>query len=316
MTTRERIAQLLSERGVVILDGGLASELESRGYDLDDPLWSARLLLDEPEALAAVHRSYALAGADVVTSATYQATVAGMQSRGVRRSVAEDALRGAVALARRATRKPGPTGEATSEGPLIAASIGSYGAFLADGSEYRGDYGLDGRELAEFHGPRLDLLAPDADLLGFETIPSAVEVHAITRLLEDDGPPAWLSLSCRDASHLADGSPLEEMASFVESCPAIIALGVNCLPPSMVADCVATLRKVTDKPIVVYPNSGERFVGRDAGWEGAALGPEPFAQLARSWIELGARWIGGCCRTTPAHIRAIARVVDSRRGED
>jgi homocysteine S-methyltransferase len=294
-----KLIALVETRAPVLLDGGLATELERRGHDLDDPLWSARVLLEHPDAIVDVHRDYLDAGADVVTTATYQATFEGLARRGLDRDAAAALLASAVNLARRGRE------EADRPHALVAASIGPYGAYLADGSEYRGDYGLSVDALVDFHGPRLDVLAPLCDVIACETIPCLAEARALARLLP--GLDAWVSFSCRDAHSVSHGEPLAECIDAV-SCAT--AVGVNCIAPALATSLLRAAARITDKPLVAYPNSGESYA---EGWSGHALGPADFAALAPSWVAAGARLVGGCCRTTPAHIRALARWRDSLR---
>jgi homocysteine S-methyltransferase len=290
------LAPFVERRGAAVLDGGLATELESRGFALDDPLWSARALIDAPAIVAAVHRDYLESGADVISTATYQATIAGLLLPGV-----------ALACRERDEfwRRRTPGGDRGM--PLVAASIGSYGAFLADGSEYRGDYDLDVAALVAWHRPRLRILEESgADLLAFETIPSLVEIEAIVQLLDEtDGPPAWVSFQARDADALADGAPVEAAAGLAERCPRIVAVGVNCVPPSLVLPLLGRLASASGKSLVAYPNRGDTWDAASRRWIPGDENPE-FGELARLWRTAGARLIGGCCRTTPADIRAIA----------
>lgn len=290
------LAPFVERRGAAVLDGGLATEIESRGFALDDPLWSARALIDAPAIVAAVHRDYLEAGADVISTATYQATIAGLLLSGVALARGER-----EAFWQRRT----PGGDRAM--PLVAASIGSYGASLADGSEYRGDYGLDGAALAAFHRPRLRVLEESgADVLAFETIPSLVEVDAIVHLLaETDGPPAWISFQARDADALADGAPIEAAAGLAERCPRVVAVGVNCVAPSLVLPLLERCASASGKSLVAYPNRGDTWDAASRRWIPGGTNPE-FGELAKQWRAAGARLIGGCCRTTPADIRAIA----------
>jgi len=304
----------IARRGAAVLDGGLATELEVRGLDLADPLWSARALIDAPALVAAVHRDYLEAGADVIATATYQATLPGLAARGLPSSEARRVLLSGVALACRERdafweRRAQDSARAR---PLVAASIGSYGAFLADGSEYRGDYGHGADTLATWHRPRLRLLEDSgADLVAFETIPSLVETAALVRLLDErEGPPAWLAFQARNIEDLADGTPVELAASLAERCRRVVAVGVNCVAPWLVAGLLARFAMATAKPLAAYPNRGERWDAASRTWI-AGGGPVVALDLAApGWRAAGARLIGGCCRTTPADIRAIAAALD------
>jgi len=276
------LASLLAEQKVVVLDGGLATELEARGHDLSGALWSARLLRDAPDAIRDVHRAYVDAGADCLITASYQATL---------ESLGRKPLLASVRLAREA----GPR--------LVAASVGPYGAARADGSEYTGDYDLDEKGLAAWHRERFRLLdGSDADLLACETIPSLAEARALAGLLDEK--PAWFSFACRDERRISDGTPLAECVDFLHDAERVIAIGVNCTPPGRIPALIGQVRARTDKPIVVYPNSGETWDAGTRSWTGTR-DPGDFARAARGWRDAGARIIGGCCRTGPDHVRAL-----------
>jgi homocysteine S-methyltransferase len=291
--------------GCLVSDGGLATELEARGHDLSDPLWSARLLLDAPEELMAAHRAFFRAGAQVATTASYQASFAGLAARGFDRAAAAKLLRRSVELA----------GEARSEFSgdgrprWVAASVGPYGAALADGSEYRGRYGLGVPELAAWHRPRLEALAAAGpDVLACETVPDADEGAALAAALAGIGVPAWLSYSITGARTRA-GQPLDEAFAVAAEAPEVTALGVNCCDPTDVAPAIAVARRVSGKPVIGYPNSGEGWDIRRGGW----VGPPTFsAEAAHGWLAAGAGVVGGCCRVGPAEIAELARVLRPR----
>lgn len=307
----------LSGDGFLVLDGGLATELEKRAFDLDHPLWSARLLREAPEAIASVHRDYLDAGADVITTASYQATLDGFTREGVSNAQASALLQRSVDLAL-AAREEHASSVSSATGrprPLVAASIGPYGAFLANGAEYTGAYDLDEAGLATFHRERLRLLAGSgADLLACETLPSLVEGRALARLLDEPpGIPAWLSFSCRDDEHISDGTPFADCIRELESHPLIVALGVNCTDPRHVEPLLRTAAALTAKPLVAYPNSGELYDASKRSWLGTPS-TEDWGTNGLCWKAAGARLIGGCCRTGPAHIRALRAALDREPG--
>lgn len=303
----------LNHHSTVIVDGGLATELEARGYDLHDALWSAKILVEAPQAIKQVHLDYLWAGADVIISATYQATVAGFVARGFSTAEAEQLLRLAVQLAIEARDEFWAEVDGKSElngrlRPLVAASVGPYGAYLANGAEYTGDYDLDEAGLVAFHRPRWHLLANSgADLLACETIPSAAEARALAQLLpETPHIPAWFCFSCGDDQHLWDGTPIAECAALLEPLAQVAAVGINCTAPRHLPGLIAAVQSATSKPIVVYPNSGETYDAVHNIWLGQSEA-QAFGTSAREWRKLGAALIGGCCRTTPAHIRALSQ---------
>ncbi len=301
------LSPFLDAAGVLILDGGLATELEYRGADLGGPLWSARVLVEEPDRVADVHEAYLRAGADCIVSASYQATFEALAERGLTGAAAADLMRGSVELAIAARDRVWEELEGSGRSrPLVAASVGPYGAYLADGSEYRGDYGLSVEDLARFHRPRLELLAASgADLLAFETIPSLEEAVALAGLLDaTSGIPAWLSFSCRDEESLCDGTPIERAVAAVEGCERLLALGINCTAPHLILPLLERARRATRKPLLAYPNSGEGWDGAAKRWLSAEETGRP-VERCREWHAAGARLIGGCCRTRPEDIAAL-----------
>jgi homocysteine S-methyltransferase len=305
--SHDPIRAILEEQGFLIVDGGLASELERTGFDLADPLWSAKLLLEAPEAITEVHRSYLEAGADCVISASYQATIEGFMARGVSETDAEEMIRLAVDLAVAAREEFWKhANKENRQKPLVAASVGPYGAYLANGAEFTGDYDLDEKGLLEFHRRRWEILrATDADLLACETIPSAAEARALAQLLsETPERHAWFSFSCRDGEHISDGTPIERCVRDLASTPGVAAIGVNCTSPAHITSLVEAIRANTDLAIVVYPNSGEAWDPVRKKWRGPA-DPRAFALAGRGWHEVGANLVGGCCRTRPRDIRLL-----------
>jgi homocysteine S-methyltransferase len=305
-------APFFARTGVVILDGALATELERRGADLNDALWSARVLLEDPDLIRQVHYDYLAAGADVLTTASYQATFAGFARRGLDQEEAAELMRLSVRLALEA-RDAFWAVPANREGrvrPLVAASVGPYGAYLADGSEYRGDYGLSAAELMAFHRPRMAVLAASgADLLACETIPCRIEGEALVALLaEFPGMPAWLSFSCRSGEEVSDGGPFALCAALADTSDQVLAVGVNCTAPRYIEDLLAVGRSATGKPLLCYPNSGEAWDPLHNCWIGAT-GVTDFHTPAQRWHAAGARLVGGCCRTTPEDIEAMRQAL-------
>jgi homocysteine S-methyltransferase len=288
---------VVADDTVLISDGGLATELEARGHDLSDALWSARLLVDAPAEITAAHVAFFRAGAMVATTASYQASFGGFALAGIGRADACRLLRRSVELAKAARAEVGEAGR------WVAASIGPYGAALADGSEYRGRYGLTVAELADWHRPRLEVLADaGADLLALETLPDADEAEALVGLVHGLGVPAWLSFTI-DGAHTRAGQPLADAFAIAAGVPEIVAVGVNCCAPADVLPAIEVARRVTNKPVIVYPNSGERWDPRRRTWVGRAAFS---AELVPRWVAAGARVIGGCCRVGPAAIAELA----------
>jgi homocysteine S-methyltransferase len=298
------------EDEVLILDGGLATALESRGYDVSGPLWSANLLRTHPEAIEQLHYDYFAAGARCVISASYQASYEGFAAQGVGPDETTALLRRSVTLARSARDRFHRDHPQYGRSLYVAASIGPYGAISHDGAEYRGDYGLSVEQLVVFHARRFGILAASgADVLACETIPLLDEARALgTLLARHPESRAWMSFTSADGSRTSHGESLTECARLLDDVPNVIAIGVNCVRPAVVDAAIRALRAGTDKPIVVYPNSGETWDGRSHDWHGSPQ-RESLADLASQWVDAGARIIGGCCRTGPRDITALSRAV-------
>lgn len=301
------IDNILKQFPLVILDGAMATELEKHDCDLNDSLWSAKILMESPEKIYQVHMDYFLAGSDCATTASYQATVEGFMKRGLSGEEALKLIRYSVELASKARDDfwSDPKNRTNRPKPLVAASIGPYGAYLADGSEYRGDYKLSEEELIEFHRPRMKtLIDAGADVLACETIPCLKEAVAVARLLKEfPDTYAWISFSCKDEKHISNGESIAGCAEKLEEYPQIAAIGINCTPPQFISSLIQEIK--TGKPIIVYPNLGETYDPITKTWNGASASKN-YSSNAKSWYELGARLIGGCCRTGPREIRAIS----------
>jgi homocysteine S-methyltransferase len=285
----------------VVLDGGLATQLESQGHQLDSALWSARLLQDDPDAIVQAHVAYFAAGAQVATTASYQASIDGFLQVGIRRAEAEQLIRRSVRLAERAR-----TSCENGQDRWVAGSVGPYGAALADGSEYRGDYDLSVAELRAWHRPRIDLLAgAGVDILALETIPCLAEAEALIAEIAGSGQPCWLSITCAGNRTRAGESAVEAF-SLTRNVDEIVAVGVNCIDPADANALVRSASESSGKPVVVYPNSGEHWDAVTRGW----VGPATYQPAAvRQWIGGGARLVGGCCRVGPREIRAVRDLV-------
>jgi len=292
-------------RGVRVIDGGLASELESLGASIGGPLWSAHVLEDEPEKLGAVYRAFIKAGAQCIATCSYQVSRMGYVEFGLTPERADAALLKSVALARAAAA------EFPERRVLVAGSLGPYGAALHNGAEYHGNYKCSFKDLVAFHRERIDVLAraegaDKPDLLAFETLPSLEEARAIGEALAPwPELAAWFSFTCRDAGHVAHGEPLRECAAIVAGFPQTVAIGVNCTPPALMPPLIAELRAGSNKPILVYPNSGEGWDAERRCWIGSTDAGE-FGARAAEWFAAGAQMVGGCCRTGPEHMRAVA----------
>ncbi|KDP40214.1 hypothetical protein JCGZ_02212 [Jatropha curcas] len=312
--------------GYAVIDGGFATELERHGADLNDPLWSAKCLISSPHLVRKVHLDYLDAGANIILTASYQATIQGFEAKGLSREEAELLLRRSVEIACEAREiyydncsKSSwdfmESGNVTRRPILVAASIGSYGAYLADGSEYSGNYGdsVSLQTLKDFHRRRLQILAKaGADIIAFETIPNKLEAKAYAELLEEEDIkiPAWFSFNSKDGINVVSGDSISECASIADSCKQLVAVGINCTPPRFIRELILSIAKVTNKPVVIYPNSGETYDAERKIWvKSSGVTDEDFVSYIGKWRQAGASLFGGCCRTTPNTIRAISRLL-------
>lgn len=295
--------QDLLETAPVVLDGGLGTLLDARGHDVADLLWSARVLREQPDAIEAAHDEFFRAGATVATTASYQVSRDGFRRAGLSEAEADTALDTSVRLARVAADRAG-------DGRVVAASVGPFGATRADGSEYHGAYGITVDELAAWHRPRIEALwAAGPDVLAIETIPSLAEAEAVVRALEGTGAVAWLSYTVAGGRTRA-GESLDDAFALADASPEIVATGVNCCAPIEVSAALRAVRGATDKPAVVYPNSGEEWDAKNRRWMGSPTLPP---ELLEDWVREGAFLIGGCCRVGPEHIALIGDAIRRSR---
>lgn len=297
------IQHLLEQTSPIIIDGGLSNVLEAKGCDLNHSLWTAKLLNESPEVLIETHMDYIAAGAQILATASYQASFPGLLAEGYTKQEATDLMVKSVSLVEKAIER------SSVDRPIwIAASIGPYGAYLADGSEYRGDYGISKEALTEFHQERIEVFEnSNADILAFETIPSLLEAEVIAELLQNSSKSAWVSFSCQNESLINDGASIEAAASKFLQQPKVFALGINCTHPKYILELIQKLKKTTDKKVLVYPNSGEVYNPNSKTWL-ALSEPLAFAELAQEWIKEGADLIGGCCRIGPQHIKQVSQL--------
>ena len=305
---------VLKENGIMVIDGSMSTALEQMGADLNDKLWTAKVLAEQPELVKEVHKDYFRAGADCGITCSYQATLPGFLARGYSREESEELIRRSVRLFLEARDEWwAEEGERAGRSyPLCLAGMGPYGAYLADGSEYRGKYGVSRETLYEFHRRRTELLLEaGADLLLFETQPSLEEVLIEAEIAESLGADYWISFSCRDGSRICEGTPIRECAAALspEKYPHLKIIGINCTEPQWIVSLIRELKACTTFPVGVYPNSGKVYDPVTKTWSGDG-GAQDFGTYVRKYLSAGADAVGGCCTTTAVHIRETAEVRD------
>lgn len=312
-----RLKELLAQKQILVLHGPLGTELEAMGYDVSGKLWSAKYLLEKPEVIQELHEIYLNNGSNILTTSTYQATIPGLEAAGLNPEQAADMIRLTVQLAHQARdnywQNLSDEQKTQTIYPLISGDVGPYAAYLADGSEYNGQYGkVSLQELKDFHRPRIQLfLEQGVDMLALETIPNVLEVQALTELLSEEFPQveAYMSFTAQEVGKISDGTALKDVIALVEDCPQILAVGFNCTQPRLYDELLQELRTLTTKPLVTYPNSGEIYDGATQTWHHSHEGEGSLVEQSLHWIHLGAQIVGGCCRTRPAEIAALAQAV-------
>lgn len=313
MINNNPIKNLLNQKNFIIVDGALASELQRRGCDLNDSLWSAKVLFEQPELIRQVHFDYFKAGADCAITASYQATPLGFAKKGINLNDSIALVQKSVELAQQAKQQY--LSELDQPKPLlIAGSVGPYGAYLADGSEYTGAYQLSEEAFMEFHYVRIKaLIDANVDLLACETLPSFTEIKALTKVIKQFPKiSCWFSFTLKDDQHLSDGTPLSLVVEYLNNIEQIASVGINCIALEKVTRSLNVLNKLTSKPLIVYPNSGEVYDPLIKQWHPNPQHNCTFANQLTNWIESGAKLIGGCCQTTPNDIANIAKFLQDK----
>jgi len=292
----------LENNSLLILHGALGTEMEALGYDISGKLWSAKYLLEKSEVIQELHETYVAAGADLITTSSYQATLPGLVEAGLTEKAAEQIIALTVRLAKAARDKVwgalDETEKAKRPYPLISGDVGPYAAYLANGSEYSGDYGqITIKELKDFHRPRIQILLDQGvDLLALETIPNRLETQALIELLAEEFP---------EAEAISDGTSLAEMAKLVSQSNQILAVGINCSSPLLYNQALAFLKNA-GKALITYPNSGEVYDGDSQTWKPKDKDALTLVEHSKYWhAHFGVKILGGCCRTRPNDIKAL-----------
>lgn len=301
------LEEILQRQKICILDGAFGTMLQNKGYDINDELWSAKFLNENPKVIAQIHTDYLQAGADCIITASYQASFEGFMKKGFSEQKAKELIQSSIFIAQKARDDfwNNFSHKDTRPKPIVAASIGPYGAYLADGSEYSGDYKISDKELEAFHKKRLlTILEAKPDILACETIPSFKEAQILSDLLKKHPYPAWISFSAKDAKHIHSGEEIKECARWFEKQDHIYALGINCTAPEFAALLIEEIRSVSSKPIVLYPNTGTAYNPITKQWQESTFN-NTYGQLSYFWYQKGANAIGGCCGTTPKEIEQI-----------
>ena len=311
MKDNNPIKPILEQKKHMIIDGALASELQRRGCDLNDSLWSAKVLIEQPELIQQVHYDYFKAGADCAITASYQATPMGFAQKGIELEESIKLIKTSVKLAQQAKMQY-LNDIKQDKALLIAGSVGPYGAYLANGSEYTGDYQLSESEFIAFHKDRVTaLIDAGVDILACETMPSFLEIKALVKLIQQFSMVnCWFSLTLKDQQHISDGTPLTEVIEYLNSIEQIVSVGINCIALEKVTPALEVLSKLTSKPLIVYPNSGEQYDPTTKQWHKNHHYNCTFANQLDTWIKLGAKLIGGCCQTTPEDIVEIHQLLN------
>jgi len=279
-------------RNYTLLDGGLATALEDLGNTFTSELWTGELLKSAPDQIREAHAAFVKAGAEIIITSTYQVSFPGCLAKGWSHKEVVDALINSVELAREANA------------PKVAASIGPYGAYLADGSEYRGNYEATEEELRDFHKERLEILiACKPDFLAIETIPEIREARVLLQLLKDmnNTIPVWIAFSCKDELRLCSGESFRDAAKVSKELGADY-VGINCTSPELVTALLESAKEYG--PFVVYPNAGRTWNEKLKRLEGATV--KLSDQHIQQWSDCGATIIGGCCGIGPKEIAQVS----------
>lgn len=303
----------LENNSPLILHGALGTEMEALGYDISGKLWSAKYLLEKSEVIQELHETYVAAGADLITTSSYQATLPGLVEAGLTEKAAEQIIALTVRLAKAARDKVwgalNETEKAKRPYPLISGDVGPYAAYLANGSEYSGDYGkITINELKDFHRPRIQILLDQGvDLLALETIPNRLETQALIELLAEEFPEAeaYMSFTVQIPDAISDGNSLAEMAKLVSQSNQILAVGINCSSPLLYNQALSFLEN-TGKALITYPNSGEVYDGDSQTWKPKDKDALTLVEHSKYWhAHFGVKILGGCCRTRPNDIKSL-----------
>lgn len=308
-----KLEQILEKQDVFIIDGALGTRLQEKGFNVNDSMWSAKFLDENPNAIKDVHKEYLEAGADCIITSSYQASIEGFVKKGFSEKKAQELIELSINLAKDSIKEfwEKLENKKKREKPLVAASIGPYGAYLANGAEYTGIYGIENEELKNFHKRRVELIAKmTPDIFAVETIPSFHEAKILCEILKEyKNIPSWISFSAKNGTHINGGESIKECAKYLQTQEHITAIGINCTAPEFITSLIEEIKSVCDKPIVIYPNGGSKYNPVTKKWENSKTDEKEFAKMAKLWKNKGAKLIGGCCQTGPKEIKELRKTL-------
>lgn len=304
--------QILEKQKAIIIDGALGTQIQKNGHNVSDSLWSAKFLDEDPQVIKDVHMQYLDSGADIIITSSYQASFEGFLKKGFTYEKVVELLKLSINIAIEARDEFWENNSDTNRiKPLVAASIGPYGAYLADGSEYSGNYEISDEELKNFHKKRLEvLIQTNPDIYAFETIPSLNEAKILCELIDEFNlTNSWITFSAKDDSFTNAGNEINESIKILENTKSLGAIGINCTAPQYMPKLIKNIKANTNKPIVIYPNGGSKYNPITKLWEQGEISPIEYAKMSHLWVSKGAKLIGGCCLTTPQEIKEIRKVL-------
>lgn len=304
--------EVLKKQKAIIIDGALGTQIQRNGHNVNDSLWSAKFLAENPQVIKDVHMQYLQAGADIIITSSYQASFEGFLQKGFSKEKAVELLKLSINIALETRDEFWENCKQENRiKPLVAASVGPYGAYLADGSEYSGDYKISDYELKNFHKKRLEvLIQTNPDIYSFETIPSLNEAKILCELIEEfELVNSWLTFSAKNESFTNANDEICEAVKYLDSCKLLGAIGINCTAPQYIPQLIENVKSNTNKPIVIYPNGGSKYNPITKNWEKGEISPVEYAKMAHLWFTKGATIIGGCCETGPEEIKEIRNIL-------
>lgn len=214
------LKKIIQKQKVLILDGALGTQMQNHGFDIKDSLWSAKFLDTNPNAIKLVHKEYLEAGADCIITSSYQASLEGFLEKGFSEKKANELICSSIKIAKDTRDEFWENYKKNDRlKPLVASSIGPFGAYLANGAEYSGDYKINEKELYSFHEKRLDtIMNMSPDIIACETIPIFSEVKILSKLLEKyEKTASWICISAKNDQLTNAGDDIEEVFSWLNT---------------------------------------------------------------------------------------------------
>ena len=288
---------------IKLLDGSMSFPMEQLGYNLKNKLWTGKALINNPDLIKDIHKGYIDAGADFISTSTYQISFDRLKNMGYQSEEIKKIFQKSVDIVKDAIEESKLKKEIK-----IVGSFGPYASYDPEASEYIGEYDSTDIEIKKFHLNNIRIIEEtDLDIILYETIPCLREIKILSEALSHSTKEIWISITCNEEMEFRDGSSFKDACEIISKIEKITTMGINCFSPLLVKKAIDLLKKYSNKKILIYPNSGEIYNPKERFWTG---NNEFNNSMIKNWLSLYPDIIGGCCRIGYDDIKKMRVEID------